>query len=86
MKLLSVFLYGFIHSRMIVSIHRKKLYNENLLNLTQFKITDNKIIIENIKTKREISFKKYQSIKVTLLKKINKLDSMLDINIMSIYN
>jgi len=67
-------------------LHRKKLYNENLLNLTQFKITDDKIIIENIKTKRKISFEKYQSIKVTLLKKINKLDSMLDINIMSIYN
>ena len=67
-------------------LYRKKLYNKKLLNLIEFKITSEKIIMKNINTNRQITFQKYQNLKVKLSKNVNEIDIQLKINIMSIYN
>jgi exosome complex exonuclease DIS3/RRP44 len=67
-------------------LSRKKLYNKKLLNLIEFKITNDKITMENINTNKQITFQKYQNLKIKLLKKVSKIDiSTVDIDLMSIH-
>jgi len=67
-------------------LYRKQLYNKKLLDTLEFETTNQQIKMTNINTKRHIIFKKYQKINMKLLKKTNKLDVLLNTDLMSIYN
>lgn len=67
-------------------LYRKNLYDKKLLNLMKFKITNEKMLMENINTNRLIVFQKYQKLQVKLFKNINTIDVQFNIDLMSVYD